>query len=157
MTILKDKPNLDAKLAGGEILRIYAEPIVKDFPFAEGETRSYEAANALAEAARKDEQYFLEENLRALKSRRDTFRAIADGSERRFAARLKHSFYGGCFCAEIDYIANIPQNECIDMATALEIMQVYDKAIELRTKRLRRYLKRFGLSKVNAWTFWDMA
>lgn len=149
------------------------ERIEKSFCFAEGRTRDISEAIDLANKAKRDRDYFISENVR-----RAGYEGIIEDIEKVGKGEMKAFFFDYTDCkngkgqAIISFFDNwrigedgLPPHKFTPSSAIREVtreeLQAYKKALEsannMLLKRLDTYLKRFGLSKVRTWTYWDEA
>lgn len=149
------------------------EGIEKDFCFAEGRTRDISEAIELAEKAKRDRDYFISRNLQCAgyEGRIEDVEKVEEGE-------MKAFFFDYTDCrdgkgqATISFFENwrigedgLPPHKFTPSSAIREVtdeeLRAYKKALEsannMLLKRLDTYLKRFGLSKVRTWTYWDEA
>lgn len=149
------------RLSNGDILVIEKETIEKDFCFGYSDSRyntdDYDRANNMAAHAKSSEEYFISENMEGINRKI----ALLDGSERtRYKYSLRVQYYGQ------------PENsklKCLDTFDPYDGKEVKEISAEDRAlilagyriaredfvKRLNQYLKRYGLSKVHSWSYWQ--
>lgn len=149
-------------LTDGSIIVIEKPRIKKDFCFGYRDSRydtvEYDEANAAADHARSSTDYFLAENLSAIDDvikhlegkKRDSweYHIIVPYSGQTANSKLKRiqEFYW-----HDERGQKYPKLEGVDRARVLEGYKVVRASFE---KRLHSYLKRYGMSKVNAWSYW---
>lgn len=149
------------KFDNGLFLNIRKPAIEKRFCFGYSlsahDSESYDRAGDMAEKAEQDTQYFMAENLRDLKG------SLEKCLDTRFPMVFAHRYRHDCMIDVLyfpflpddwDDTSKYPQLSNTDRALLVE---GYKKAIVLHTKRLQTYLKRYGLSKVRTWTYWQDA
>ena len=147
------------------IIPIDKKSIQKNFCFgyhdSKFDTESFDRANELAERASKDVHYFLKQNYHHAGYAR-TIELIND-SHRYMAYMIPH------YCGQDDdckiYCVNfvnvwekdkVPENAIIlTNEDLIEYKKALVEAIKSFTKRLNAYLKRYGMSKVNTWSYWQ--
>ena len=152
------------ELSNGYLIAIEKPTIEKNFCFGYSDSRydteDFDRANAMANHARTNEDYFLEENRKKLTSQID--------------ALFKYNCY-----TRIHY-CNAPKDtkiRCIEFVSDYDkwnmseetkakleplsesdrqlIVDAYREEQKAFDKRLASYLKRYGLSKVNSWSYWQ--
>ena len=112
-------------------------------------------AFSMAEKARKDAEYFINENLEDLNEQLKLF----ESDEKLFLtnyypnnkvkiASIKSARYFGMYSFDEKYIVAELDKEEIEQLKA-----IVNSEIEKFTKRLNTYLKRYGLSKIHSWTY----
>lgn len=172
------KVELMVSLPGGELLPIDKQSIRKDFCFGES-GYDYDDALQAAEHARTSEDHFRAENMRefndwiaALEAARtldqvlvirpkpylnqtDACRVAAVSVER--LTDVLEACGGSAYLEELPgKVLTIRGVEC-RVATAEEteiILAAYRQAAAKHEKKVNAYLKRYGTSKVHAWTYW---
>ena len=159
------------ELSNGNIISIDRPGIEKDFCFGYGMYANYtdeqlERAEALSEKARNDVHYFMEQNMNQVTHRIDALKSCLDGQKEcytyvRYSGQPVTSdlvWYSVC------NICNNPQfspykwnrlgavrklgNEDIE-----RLIAGYEEVLKKFEKRLNTYLKRYGLKKLNVWTY----
>lgn len=147
------------ELVNGDIIVIKKPKIKKDFCFGYSDSRydtdDYDRANAAAAHAASSTDYFIEQNLR------DISEEIAGLEEGRWNYRIRIPYSGQPADSQLKGIQRSYWcNEEAEQFPKLEgenLKRVIDgyKAVKADfEKRLQRYLKRYGLSKVHAWSYW---
>jgi hypothetical protein len=131
--------------------------IEKDFCFGYGycgvsTEEEYQGAARMAEHARTSTDYFMEQNLEPLN------RWIED--LKRYSVYKRPHYIGQSeSCKEIgldfiDYYQAAPKNgEELTAEEIARIIEGYQEVKKAFIKRLNTYLKRYGLTKVNSWSF----
>ena len=119
----------------------------------------YNGAQERADKAEKDTEYFIRKNLE--RSNIDDWIEILKDEYRPLYLRIKYSRQTEeCKLLDITDYWNrqrVPENPDGRPLTAEEralIVKGYESAKEKFIKRLNTYLKRYGMSKVNTWTYW---
>lgn len=147
------------ELENGDIIAIDKPRIEKDFCFGYSDsrydTKDYDRANNMADHAKTSTDYFIKENLK------DINRTInnLEGKNKYYTgiqytgqsnnSKLK-ALYQFRFDDEIDEsIYNRLEGE--NRQRVIEGYKIVKANFE---KRLNTYLKRYGLSKVNTWSYW---
>ena len=147
--------------------------IEKNFCFAEGRTRDISEAIELAEKAKRDRDHFISKNVQraGYEEKIEKIKKVKNGDMQAF-------FYTPTDCKDgkgevgIWFEENwkigedgLPSHKFISPSSFREVtdeeLQAYKQAVltakDSLLKRLNTYLKRFGLSKVRTWTYWDEA
>lgn len=113
-----------------------------------------EVANDLAYQAKNDEDYFLEENLQDLNKRIKVLEdSLASDADYDKAVLIKNG------CNQYSIVARRHAeywNEEYVVSTeeeVKEILKLYISVKENFKKRLSTYLKKYGLTKINSWTY----
>ena len=143
-----DKPSIKTNFCFGYHLNKY-------------DTESFDDAKDMASYARKSVEYFKNENLRVFNDWIDELTKVKEKMtstvvcvSSRYCG-ISSGLKGICFMKRWDL--DEPYNAKWRELTAEEIdvvIEAYKKAKELFEKRLNTYLKRYGLSKVETWTYW---
>lgn len=164
------------KLPNGKIVDIDKQPLETRFCF--GYSDWYgptdEEASEMAHRAAKSEDYFLRENMKIFKR---TLEDLNEHGERLFAVLMPHwgdgnpisgirfcrvtevleAVGGSAFLEELKGTTiHLGSNEgyiCTDEDVAL-LKAGYERAAAAHEKKCRDYLKRYGMSKVETWTYW---
>lgn len=150
------------ELTNGDIIVIEKPRIKKDFCFGYRDSRydtvEFDEANAAADHARSSTDYFLAENLAAI----DDVIKHLEGKERSsWDFHVCIPYYNQSESSKLKKIREFywhdengrkyPKLEGEDRARVLEGYKAVRASFE---KRLHTYLKRYGLSKVNSWSYW---
>lgn len=144
------------KLEDGSLLPIEKESIKKDFCFGES-GYDYEDALASAQHARTSQEYFIEENLKDINSEierlQDKTHTLMVGKS--YDDDSDISYYtiasdGNLLCCPWMFkgMRKATEAEREDLIEAKKFVK------EDLKKRVMTYLKKYGMSKVHAWTFW---
>lgn len=175
-----DKVSAVAVLPDGKIIPVDKESIKKDFCFGES-GYDYDDAQKMACHARTSEDYFKERNMRFFNEWLKDLREALNGGhdymlviynkaysgqpdECRIACatwvrltEIIDACGGSVYLDELEGKAiNYRGQEC-RIATKEElavILKAYEEATKKHEKKVNAYLKRYGTSKVNAWTYW---
>lgn len=159
------------ELSNGNIIAIDKPRIKKDFCFGMGMYATYtqeefEKAEELAEEARSNVNYFVSHNMEQLTNVVDDLKESLNGSLEtytfvQYCGQPEDTILKGF---NIVRICNNP--ECnplrwsrikavkkLDNEDIEKIIAGYESVIETFQKRLNTYLKKYGLSKLNVWTY----
>lgn len=167
--------NIIVKLSGGELIPIQKPTIKTEFWFGEsdfGQGPTSEQASTAAHHARTSEDYFINENLEDLQ---ETI-ARLEGTHK---GTYKYLWLANWNRDKRNHWSLDTSNNCPEATNAVEwldcrelsmykdgcyrklsdddkqrLLTGYKLALELMEKRLRAYLKRYGLSKIHASTYW---
>lgn len=173
---IKNTP-LAVRLADGKIVPIESRRLKTEFWFGESDFQgpTYEEASASAEYARTNEDYFITENLEELTNvldglqgnRNDTaYRYLwlyacdtKDPKEKEYKLKWSNLHPKSANVREFLDRWEREQYDTGNMRGLTDedtkrLIEGYKLAIELRGKRCRKYLKRYGLSKISARTYW---
>lgn len=169
-----------AILPGGEIITVDKQSIEKDFCFGES-GYDYDDAVRQAEHARKSQDYFKRKNMEdfdSLIADLENAKTMAEhyaltiGEKRYYAqsADCKLAYFifvrltdvidacgGSCYLEELPGKRLTVRGQEMRVATEEEINLILDAYREARAeheKKVDRYLKRYGTSKVHSWTYW---
>ena len=152
------------ELENGEIISIDKPRIKKDFCFGHGycgitTQEDEDRADNMVAHARTSTDYFLEQNLKGINQSIEAFQKVADGKQHAFLNikytgqsennPLKRVMWCRGYEAE-DYKAKY--NE-LSQEGARRIVEGYKEVRNQFVKRLNTYLKKYGLTKVNAWSY----
>lgn len=169
------------KLPGGELIPIEKQSIKKDFCFGES-GYDYEDAIRSAAAARTNQEYFIEKNMEyfgeMLQDIEDHIHLVGDYlmtiSNSRYSndnskihyirfekiTKILDDLGGSANIEELKLgqtISEIGSGRAYRIITDEEakiILDAYKQAAAAHKKKVDSYLKRYGLSKVNSWTYW---
>lgn len=151
------------ELGNGDIVIIEKPRIETRFCFGYSDSRydteDMDRADAMADHAKKSQEYFIEENMKGLN------RTIAqmEGTESHsFIYRLRTNYTGqpedsklkclnACRWGD-EYAKQWPEISAEDLQRVVEGYKIVRAAFE---KRLNAYLKRYGMSKVKTWSYWQ--
>ena len=107
-------------------------------------------AGKCAHNARTNTEYFIQQNLNPLEEK------ICD----LYAGALVYKSYENARIYELCFDETAPKRYTdisfieLSKAEIERLVNAYKEEIKKLTKRLNTYLKRYGLSKVHAWTYW---
>lgn len=148
------------RLASGHLLVIDKPRIETRFCFGYSDSRfdteDYDRANEMAYHARTNEDYFKGENLKQLREVVDTLQGKG-----RFGHNVAYIWYGDGgqtalhFCRRWELIEK--GLEELGEQDRQTIIAAYEIEIAAFEKRLNTYLKRYGMSKVHTWSYWQDA
>ena len=153
--------DLLVKLDSGKLVAIKKPRIQKDFCFSyrlsSTDTKEYDDALAMAHFASKSEEYFIRKNLKGL-----------DETIGMFEYTDAELFLRNAYCSQpddtlvsveafryrqppMDMSGHIP----VTQAQREILLQAYRESKNRFVKRLKTYLKRYGMSKVKTWSYWE--
>lgn len=149
------------KFQDGTLISFDKPSIQKDFCFgyhlSSYSSDSYDEANRAAAAAQHDVDYFMRENLEGIN------REI-EAAKTGHPCYKDHHWYGdleSCTIGSVYYVSDYDfhfenngkyiELSDADRQTYVEGLEEVKKAF---IKRLNTYLKRYGLTKVNTWSYW---
>lgn len=154
------------KLSDGRIVVVEKEKLETSFCFGYstcGQGAEYDEASKAASHARTNEDYFRDQNLSNLKYKLALLEGKKDHSWSR-SAYLSQSSYCGVGLINIHEVVALHYCDFIEQkyGTYVEMTEddkkrvigMYKEEIEKMSKRIDAYLKRYGLSKLNVWTYW---
>lgn len=128
----------------------------------------YDRADRLAQHARESEEYFIEQNLenlnRWIKNLNDISEDMqlnwANGNYPHYMIETGKHYYGQSDDCKLNYYAIVDtyrgnnQGElCKDLELIKKLIEGYEVVKKDFTKRLNTYLKRYGLTKINSWSY----
>ena len=157
----KGKIGALVRLENGQIVNIEKPSIETSFCYGESGYDADEAFDA-AERARTSEDHFRWANLRGLKEDIDILERLpGEGYFVRTCVTLGYDKEAGkdtglntvAFSAHWDRWHNKPTEE-VSEEDRERILEGYRKVYAAFEKRINTYLKKYGLSKVRAWTYW---
>ena len=153
------------ELTNGDIIDIEKPRIETRFCFGYSDSRydteDYDRANNMAAYAKKSEEYFIEENLKDINQTIGQMEGTIPNSYT-FRTRVKY-----CNSPEDSKIkclvfegrwgergAEFPELSAEDLQRVIDGYKIVKESFE---KRLKTYLKRYGMSKVKTWSYWQDA
>lgn len=152
------------ELENGDIIAIKKPSIQKSFCFGYSDSRydneDYNRAENMAAHAKKNTEYFLEQNLHDI----NQMIAKLEGADDRIEFRIRTKYYGQPENSPFKCIEQYfrwdekgqkyPVLEGENLQRVIEGYKIVKADFE---KRLNTYLKRYGLSKVKTWSYWQDA
>lgn len=147
------------ELNNGEILEIDKPDIKKDFCFGHGlygvsTEEEYQGAAAMVKKAENDTNYFISKNMEPLNN---WIRDLQDDSYQIYIRTHYIKQPEDCKLVAIEFKKpwdQIPEDYRLLTPEEINlIIEGYEEVKKAFTKRLNTYLKRYGLTKVNAWTY----
>ena len=157
-----DKLAYVVQFEDGSIMSIDKPRIEKDFCFGYSlnnrNTESYDNANDMVTYAANDSDYFMEKNLGEL----DNMISLLDGTQQhRYQFYLITPFYGQPVTSILKGLVQCGEDEAerrghkpLSTFDRFAVLEGYRIVREGFVKRLDTYLKKYGLSKVNTWSYW---
>ena len=168
-----------AILPDGGIITVDKQKINKDFCFGESGYDAEDAA-AAAEYARTSQDYFLRENMRCFCDYIDSLNESKDENGGCWLHIMDSQYTGQRSDCKIRSFQFARTTEVIEETGPAFLNELFGKRVKIRgcaghiatpeevdeilaaykeaaadhEKKVRSYLKRFGTSKVNAWTYW---
>ena len=155
--------DLLVKLDNGKIVAIEKPSIQTNFCFgyrlSKGDTEEFDNANAMARHAESSQDYFIKENLTGL------YEWVSTLSDSSIDLYLINQYYSQTNdtlkkIANFKYRATPIDNPEYTPVTDSQrevLITAYKEEIKRFTKRLNTYLKRYGMSKVRTWSYWEDA
>lgn len=144
----------------GKIVIIEKTAIKTDFCFGYGVfDGDYDSAPNMAAHARQSKRYFIRENHRNAPYA-DTINTLNSSRWIAYAAPKYcgkcEELYNICFVRNYEYQeSKLPPNAFVLTADEIKAYKlVLAKAAQEHHKKINTYLKRYGLTKVNSWTYW---
>lgn len=153
------------ELENGDIIAIEKPSIEKNFCFGYSDSRydteDYDRANAMADHASKSQEYFLEQNLKGIneiiaqlegngKYSWDYYIRIPySGQPKESKLKALHTFQ--------DWEEQSKKYQKLEGINRQRVIEGYKAVKADFEKRLNTYLKRYGLSKINTWSYWQDA
>lgn len=145
------------------------DTIRTSFYFPEGMTGTINEASKMAEKVKQNREYFISENIKSAGYAHELkmIKAAEEGLVSPVIVCLGGCDEVGRGRASMEFFENdtplydfsFPNMEKMTRYATDEELQAYKQAVivavENLTKRLNTYLKRYGLSKIKAQTFWD--
>lgn len=149
------------KLDNGKLVAIKKPRIQKDFCFgyrlSSTDTKEYDDALAMAHLASKSEEYFIRKNLKDL----DETIGLFENTDVELFLRNAYRSQPDDTLASVeafryrqpprDMSGHIP----VTQAQREILLQAYRESKNRFVKRLKTYLKRYGMSKVKTWSYWE--
>lgn len=153
------------ELTNGDIIAIEKPGIETRFCFGYSDSRydteDYDRANDMADYASKSQEYFIEENMKGINQIIGQMEGTVPNS---FEWRLRVPYSGqpeGSKLKSLDayywsdeHAKQFPEISDEDLQRVIEGYKVVKASFE---KRLNTYLKRYGMSKVKTWSYWQDA
>ena len=163
-------------LENGLFFIIEKQKIETDFCFGYScstyDTEDYDRANRCVSKAYADEQYFIRENLKPYRNILDQLNdntcvpVLRNHYSGNLSGNLKSLEFIRCWDWEMklrqqsareiaaEYLSeNHPYYLLTESDIAL-VKSAYECAMQRQDKKVRAYLKRYGLSKIRAWSYW---
>lgn len=153
------------ELSSGDILALEKPTIKKDFCFGYSDSRydteDYDRANAAAAHAATSQDYFLSENLHDIENEIDRLESNEPNS---WDYYLCVPYYGQPQNSQLKAIKTFyrwdqhaAQYTLLSGEDRARVAEGYKVVKADFEKRLHNYLKRYGLSKVQSWSYWQDA
>ena len=147
------------------VIVTFDKPTIKtDFPFPE-HGFDYDEATEAARAASTDEEFFIRENLEWV---HDSYRAAWSGAHRLHPYIKRGAYVAQDHDCALGYIKMAtgdgrepyggplidPTFRKLTDGEVERLREVEERRDGLFVRRLKNYLKRYGMSKVHCWTYW---
>ena len=155
------------KLSDGRIVVVKKQKLETSFCFGYstcGQGAEYEEANEAAHVANTSEDYFREQNLKEFDNKIALLKTDKEESWY-MDAYLRQSNYCDCGLVNIHEVVGLRRCDFenqrwgtyveISEADRKLIIEMYEEEKEKMSKRIDTYLKRYGLSKLHVWTYWQ--
>lgn len=155
------------KLSNGRIVIVEKQSLETSFCFGYstcGQGSESKEADSCARVARTSENYFREQNLKELDDKIALLKTDKEESWHR-DAYLRQSNYCSCGLINIHEVVGLHRRDFEEQkwGTYVEIPEedrkaviaMYEEEREKMSKRIDQYLKRYGLSKLHVWTYWQ--
>lgn len=145
------------RLECGGMVEIEKPRIQKDFCFGYSDSRyntdDYDRANAAARHAANSQEYFISENMKQISDMIDDLKATGIYSRARYRGTSKDSPIRALEWPR--YGVEFPEGaQPITDTDRAVLIEAWEKVGTDFRRRIDRYLKRYGLSKVNSWSYW---
>jgi len=145
-----NKIALFLKTEDGYFYILEKEKINTKFWISEGSNRSMDEALTICNEIKTKEDYFIEDNLSKINALINTINNNKNNLF--FAERFKSSKIVSITTTQYNLFNK--ENRKLTPDEEAEALKLCEKFKELQTKKINSYLKRFGLSKIQANTFW---
>lgn len=155
------------KLSDGRIVIVKKQKLETSFCFGYstcGQGGDYDEANKAAHIANTSENYFREQNLKEFDDKIALLKTDKEESWHR-DAYLSQNNYVSYGLVNIHEVVGLHRCDFEDQrwgtyveipeADRMLILAMYEEEKEKMSKRIDTYLKRYGLSKLNVWTYWQ--
>ena len=152
------------ELPNGDIVPIEKPRIITRFCFGytlcQKDSEDYDAATLRAQGARTDPQYFLDRNLAELDN---AIAQLERPEQSRYEFALAIKYYSQPENSKLKALIMYDRYKGYDYSTAIplsdqdreRITEGFRSVRAKFEKRLIAYLKRYGLSKISTWTYWQ--
>lgn len=159
------------ELSNGNIVSIDKPRIQKDFCFGYGAYANYtdeqlKRAEALADKARNDVNYFMEQNMQQVTCKIKALKSCLDGNKEcysyvKYAGQpITSDLVAYSVCGIFDNPQHCPYKwdrlgavRKLDNSDIEQLILGYEEVLKKFKNRLQTYLKRYGLKKLNVWTY----
>ena len=138
------------KTKDGYFYILEKEKLNTRFFISEGSYRSFDEALTICREIKTMEDFFIEDNLRNINNLINTIKNNKNNLF--FATMYKNSKIVAITTTKYDVLNN--ENRKLTPDEEIEVLKICEKYKELKTKKINSYLKRFGLSKIKAHTYY---
>ena len=145
-----NKIALFLKTEDGYFYILEKEKLITQFFISEGSNRSYEEASTICDETKTTEDFFIEDNLSKINYLINTINNNKNNLF--FAERFKNSKIVSISTTQYNLFNK--ENRKLTTEEESEALKLREKYKEMQTKKINSYLKRFGLSKIQANTYW---
>lgn len=145
-----NKISLYLKTEDGYFYILEKEKLNTKFFISEGSNRSMEEALNICKEIKTKEDFFIEENLSKINYLINTIKNNKNNLF--FAERFKNSKIVSITTNKYNNFNKV--NRKLTTDEEAEALKLCEKFKEMKTKKINSYLKRFGLSKIQANTYW---
>jgi hypothetical protein len=154
------------ELQNGDIITISKPRIETSFCFGYSDSpydnKDYDRANNMADHASKNENYFMEQNLKDIDN---TISRLEGKKHNNYEYYTRISYTGQPENSKLKSLNQIGRFDNVDIAKYKKLEETdreriidgYKIVREDFLKRLKTYLKKYGLSKVKTWSYWKDA
>ena len=140
------------QLENGDLIQLEKPTIEKDFCFGYGYCGlDYTEANDMVNYARTNEDYFIEQNLEPINA------IISHLKDKVVKYAIKYTNAPENTKIKVLVYQRYNEDDNLPLITETDrngLIKMYEQLKADFTKRLNTYLKRYGLSKIKAWTYW---
>lgn len=145
-----NKIALYLKTEDGYFYILEKEKLNTKFWISEGSNRDIKEALIICDEIKTTEDFFIEDNLSNINDLINTINSNKNNLF--FAERFKNSKIVSISTTKYNVFNK--ENRKLTTDEEIEILKIYEKFKEMQTKKINSYLKRFGLSKIQANTYW---
>ncbi len=145
-----NKISLYLKTEDGFFYILEKKKINTKFFISEGDNRSIKEALTICNEIKTKEDFFIEDNLSNINYLINTIKNNKNNLF--FATIYKNSKIVAITTTKYDVLNK--ENRKLSPDEEIEVLKICEKYKEMQTKKINSYLKRFGLSKIKANTYW---
>lgn len=153
------------ELTNGDIITIDKPSIKKNFCFgynlSSQDTDSFDNANDMVSRAVKNNDYFIKENLKELNYSIDGLKNGFDYNKDYYIMLIKYysqsptsKLKGISILYHYDENTDKSRENKLEGENKQRVLAGYEEVKAKFEKRLNTYLKRYGLTKINSWSYW---